>query len=219
VKQGITAAPAAWLQLVGGLFGYGVAVALMIHSGLGLGPWDAFHVGLHQITGLTVGTVSILVGVGIVAWTMLLSIRPGAGTLANMVLVGVFMDLTIPWVPDAPHWSWGVAYYLAAIVLAGFSTGMYIGAGLGKGPRDGLMLGLSQHTGWPAGRVRTLIEASVLVAGWLLGGSIGVGTVLFTFGIGPTVQWGLRIFGVVTDPRPLPGYAMRTPSSASSSSR
>lgn len=204
MKRGIAAPVAPWLQLVGGLFGYGIAVALMIRSGLGLGPWDAFHVGLHQLTGLTVGTVSILVGLLIVLGTLVLGGRPGAGTLANMVLIGVFIDLLLPRVPDAPGWSWGLAYYGAAVALAGFSTGMYIGAGLGNGPRDGLMLGISHHTGWPAGRVRTGIEMTVLAAGWLLGGSIGVGTVLFTVAIGPSVQWGLRLFGVLPPARPVP---------------
>ena len=148
--------------------------------------------------------MSILVGLlhrGGHAWSM--GTRPGAGTLANMVLIGVFIDLLLPLVPDAAHWGWGLAYYSLAVVLAGFSTGMYIGAGLGNGPRDGLMLGISHHSGWPAGRVRTLIELTVLVAGWLLGGSIGVGTVLFTLGIGPSVQWGLRSFGVIPARAPL----------------
>ncbi len=196
-----------WLQLVGGLLGFGVSIALMIRSGLGLGPWDAFHVGLHLITGLTVGTVSILVGLAIVLGTLSLGTRPGAGTLANMVLVGVFIDLLLPIVPEAPHWTWGLAYYAAAVGLTGFSTGMYIGAGLGKGPRDGLMLGVSQHTGWPVGRVRTMIEMTVLAAGWMLGGSIGMGTVLFTLTIGTTVQWGLRLFGVLAPPAPRPAPA------------
>src|SRR5690606_19492698 len=147
---------------------------------------------------------SILVGLLIVLGTLLLGTRPGAGTLANMVLIGVFIDLLLPVVPDAPHWSWAAAYYAVAVVLAGFATGMYIGAGLGKGPRDGLMLGIAHHVGWPAGRVRTLIEVTVLVAGWLLGGTIGVGTIVFTLAIGPSVQWGLRLFGVLAPPRPRP---------------
>lgn len=205
MKRDIAALVARWLQLVGGLFGYGVAIALMIHSGLGLGPWDAFHVGLHQLTGLSVGNVSILVGLAIVAGTRFLGIRPGPGTLANMVLVGVFTDLLLPRVPDAPGWGWGVAYYASAIVLAGLATGMYIGAGLGKGPRDGMMLGITQHSGWPVARVRTVIEVSVLLAGWLLGGSIGLGTLLFTATIGTSVQWGLKLFGVIPrTPPPAP---------------
>jgi uncharacterized membrane protein YczE len=197
-----------WLQLVAGLFGYGIAVALMIRSGLGLGPWDAFHVGLHQHTGLTVGTVSILVGLLIVVGTVAMGNRPGAGTLANMVLIGVFIDLLMPLVPDATHWSWGVGYYSAAVVMAGLATGMYIGAGLGSGPRDGLMLGISAHTGWTPGRVRTMIEVAVLAAGWLLGGTVGVGTLMFTLGIGPAVQWGLRLFGALPS-GPVPARAGR----------
>lgn len=208
MKRAILPSLRPWLQLVAGLFGYGVAVAMMIRSGLGLGPWDAFHVGLHQHTGLTVGTVSILVGLLIVAGTVAMGHRPGAGTLANMVLIGVFIDLLMPLVPDAGHWSVGLGYYSLAVVMAGLATGMYIGAGLGSGPRDGLMLGISRHTGWPPGRVRTLIEVTVLAAGWLLGGAVGVGTLMFTLGIGPAAQWGLRLFGALP-PSSAPTHAPR----------
>jgi uncharacterized protein len=168
---------------------------LMIRSGLGLGPWDAFHVGLSRLTGVSVGTASIGVGVAIVGGSLLLGVRPGPGTVANMILIGVFIDLLLPIVPDAAGWGM-LPYHLGGIGLLGLATGMYIAAGLGKGPRDGMMLGVSARTGMSVSRVRTGIEATVLVLGWAMGGRVGVGTVLFALAIGPVTQWGLQLFGV-----------------------
>lgn len=195
----------AWAQLVLGLCGFGIAVPLMIASGLGLGPWDAFHVGLHELTGMSVGTASIVVGVAIVLGSLRLGIRPGPGTLANMVLVGVFIDLALPHMPRASGWVAGLGYYLIAITLVGLSTGMYIGAGLGSGPRDGLMVGISRLTGLQFRRVRLFIELSALAGGWAMGGTIGVGTILFAILVGPAIQFGLELFGV------LPGSARGRP--------
>lgn len=194
-----------WGQLVLGLFGFGLAIALMIRSGLGLGPWDAFHVGLHRLTGISIGTASLLTGLVILVGSRYLGVRPGVGTLINMVLIGIFIDLVLPRIAAAADWAWGLAYYLTALALAGLCTGLYIGAGLGKGPRDGLVVGLAQRTGWPVRRARTLIELSVLALGWSMGGVVGVGTVLFTFGIGPAMQWGMQLFGElpVSSPPPI----------------
>lgn len=190
-----------WTQLIVGLFGFGVAVPLMIQSGLGLGPWDAFHVGLHNVTGITVGTASILVGLVIVFCSYPLGVRPGPGTLANMILIGAFIDLILPRLPLAPSFAMGFVYYAAGIALAGLSTGMYMGARLGNGPRDGLMIGVAGVTDWPVRRVRAGIELSALLGGWLMGGAIGIGTVLFALTIGPAVQVGLKLFGVLPPPR------------------
>jgi len=187
---------ARWAQLGIGLFMYGLALALMIQSGLGLGPWDAFHVGLHLTTGITIGMASILVGLIIVVGLLLMGIRPGLGTLANMVFIGVFVDLLLPVLPQPEGWVLPAVYFLAGIVLCGFATGLYIGAGLGKGPRDGLMIGISERTGWPVRRVRTLIEISVLAGGWLMGGTVGIWTLVFALTIGPVTQWGLQLFGI-----------------------
>jgi hypothetical protein len=194
----------AWGQLIVGVFGYGLSVALMIASGLGLGPWDAFHVGLHNVTGMSVGVASIAAGVVLQIGTWFIGVRPGAGTLVNMVLIGVFIDVLLPVIPSAPSWLWGLAYYVPGVMLCGLSTGFYIAAGLGKGPRDGLMLGLHQRTGWPVRRVRTLIELTVLGLGVVMGGTIGVGTLLFALGIGPAAQWGLRICGALNEPPAAP---------------
>lgn len=196
-----------WIQLLLGLAVYGVAIALMIRANLGLGPWDAFHVGIHLLTGMSIGAASIVVGLVIVAGTWATGRRPGPGTLANMVLIGIFLDLILPVVPDAPNALVGFPMLLAGIVLCGFATGLYIGARLGKGPRDGLMIAISESTSWPVRRVRTILELSVLLAGWLMGGAVGIGTIFFTFGIGPATQWGLQLFGFSAtgsdEPRPL----------------
>ena len=160
----------------------------MIRSSLGLGPWDAFHLGLHHLTGVSVGMASILVGMAIVAASLPLGIRPGPGTIANMLLVGLFIDLLMPRVPSATGWAAGLVYYVVGIALVGFSTGMYMGARLGNGPRDGLMVGLVQASGWPVRRVRTLIELTALAGGWMMGGAIGVGTILFALSIGPATR-------------------------------
>lgn len=186
----------AWVQLLIGLLGYALAIVLMIESGLGLGPWDGFHQGLHYHTGLTIGVASILVGVVLQIGIWFIGVRPGVGTIANMILIGVFIDLLSLVIPAVHGWLWGLAYYIAGILICGLSTGFYIGAGLGKGPRDGLMIGVNQITGWPVGRVRTVIELIVLMLGWLMGATPGVGTVLFALGIGPAAQWGLRVCGV-----------------------
>lgn len=189
----------AWVQLMVGLFGYGLSVALMIDSGLGLGPWDAFHVGLHNLTGMSVGVASIVAGLALLIGTWFIGMRPGPGTIANMIMIGVFIDLLLPWIPAADNWLWGLGYHLSGVLICGLATGFYIGAGLGKGPRDGLMIGLHQRTGWPVRRVRTVIELVVLLLGVAMGGTIGIGTLIFAFGIGPAAQWGLRVCGALEE--------------------
>ena len=189
---------ARWVQLLTGLLAFAVAIALMIRSGLGLGPWDAFHFGLHRLTGLSVGVASILAGIIVVAISLAMRAKVGPATLANMVLVGVFTDVVLPLLPDARGWAMGLAFHVVGIVLMGLATGMYISAGLGAGPRDGLMAALSARYTWSIQRTRTLIELSVLGLGWAMGGTLGVGTILFAFAIGPSVQWGMRVFGLVT---------------------
>lgn len=191
----------AWTQLVVGLLGYAISVVLMLQSGLGLGPWDAFHVGVRNLIGIPVGQASIYVGLLLVIGTWFIGVRPGVGTIANMILIGVFVDLLLPLVPAAPGFVWGLIYFIPAVLCCGFSTGLYIAARLGKGPRDGLMIGLSERTGWPVQRVRTLIELSALAGGWLMGAPIGLGTLIFALGIGPAAQWGLRIFRALDEPQ------------------
>ena len=188
---------ARWVQLLGGLFGFALAIALMIRGGLGLGPWDAFHVGLHRLTGVSVGTASIVTGVVIVGISLVLATRPGPATVANMVLIGIFTDLLLGVLPAANGFAVGLAYHIAGIALIGFSSGMYLGARLGAGPRDGLMTALAARYGWSISRTRTGIELSVLLLGWLMGGKLGIGTVMFAVAVGPSVQRGMRMFGLI----------------------
>lgn len=201
-----------WTRLMVGLFGCGLSIALMIRSQLGLGPWDALHVGLHHLTGLTIGAVSILIGLIILCGTWFMQVRPGVGTVVNMVMIGVFIDLLLPVVPEASGAGWGFAYYLAAIIAFGYATGLYLAAGMGSGPRDGLMIALSERTGAPVRRVRTIVELAVLGAGWAMGGRVGFGTVLFALTIGPAMQWGMQVNGLL--PRgslPVPGRHVKPP--------
>ncbi|MEO3814322.1 hypothetical protein ABGB17_35435 [Sphaerisporangium sp. B11E5] len=176
------------LRLYAGLVLYGAGVGLQIRSGLGNDPWDVFHQGLAVRTGLSVGTWIILVGALVMVFWIPLRQRPGIGTVSNIVLLGLFVDLSI-WLapaPDSLFVSW--VYLLSAVVLVGGATGLYLGADLGPGPRDGLMTGL-HRLGLSIRVARTLIEVSVLAAGWLLGGTVGVGTVVFAVAIGPVTQF------------------------------
>lgn len=189
--------PSRLIRLYAGLALYGAGVGLQIRSGLGNDPWDVFHQGLAVRTGLSVGTWIILVGALVMVFWIPLRQRPGLGTVSNIVLLGLFADLAIWLAPEPGTLPVRVAYLLAAVVLVGGATGLYIGAAFGPGPRDGLMTGL-HRLGLSIRVARTLIEVTVLVAGWLLGGTVGIGTVVFAFAIGPVTQFLMRW----TVPRP-----------------
>jgi len=180
--------------LIVGLALFGAAIAVMAQAGLGLGPWEAFHQGLSRQTGLALGTVSILVGIPVLALWWPIGVRPGIGTLLNIALVGTTTNLTLPLVPAPSALPVRLAMMLAGVLAIGVASGIYLAADLGAGPRDGLMTGLHRRFGWPIFAVRTTIEVSVLIVGWLLGGTVGLGTLVFAFGIGPIVQWALGIF-------------------------
>ncbi len=181
------------VALLTGLTGYGFSMAMMVRADLGLDPWDVFHQGLSGRTGLTIGVASAVVGVAVLlAWIPLRN-RPGIGTVANVVVIALTVDAGIAILPTPSDTAVRVAMMLGAVVLNAVSTVLYIGAGLGPGPRDGLMTGLVARTGLSVRLVRTSIEATVLTVGWLLGGTVGVGTVVYAFGIGPLVQLFLRI--------------------------
>ena len=181
-------------ELLTGLVLWGMSIALMVRSDLGLGPWDAFHVGLHLQTGLSIGVANIVTGVVIIAITLAMRVRPGASIVVNTIVIGLCVDLLLPLVPVAAFAGLGLAYFAAALALAGLATGLYIGAGFGQGPRDALMLALHERTGWTVPRARTVLEASVLAAGWLMGGRVGIGTIMYALAIGPAVHLGLRLF-------------------------
>ncbi|HKV19615.1 MAG TPA: hypothetical protein VJR50_11320 [Mycobacterium sp.] len=176
-----------------GLIGYGFSMALMVRAELGLDPWDVFHQGLALRTPMTIGIASAVVGVAVLlAWIPLRN-RPGVGTVANVIVIAVTVDASLALLPTPTALPVRIAMMVGAVVLNALSTVLYIGAGLGPGPRDGLMTGLVVRTGLSVRLVRTSIEATVLTVGWLLGGTVGVGTVLYAFGIGPLVQFFIRI--------------------------
>jgi uncharacterized membrane protein YczE len=188
--------PLRLVQLYIGLILYGLAGALQVRSGLGLDPWDVFHQGVSRHIGLAIGTVVIVVGAAVlIAWIPLRQ-RPGVGTVSNVVLIGVSMNASLMWLPHVHELGWRITDMLSGVVLCGLATGMYIGANLGPGPRDGLMTGLARRTGRSIRLTRTGLELTVLAVGWLLGGTVGIGTVVFALGIGPLVQIFLPLFDV-----------------------
>lgn len=181
------------VALLTGLAGYGFSMAMMVRAGVGLDPWDVFHQGLTRHTAMTIGVASAVVGVVVLlAWIPLRN-KPGIGTVANVVVIAVTVDAGLAVLTAPESMPARVALMLAAVLLNAVATVLYVGAGLGPGPRDGLMTGLVARTGLSVRLVRTAIEATVLTAGWLLGGSVGVGTVVYAFGIGPMVQLVLRL--------------------------
>ena len=183
-------------QLYIGLLLYGLSAALQVRSGLGLDPWDVFHQGLSEHLGLAIGTVSIIVGAAVLLGWVPLRQRPGLGTLSNVVLIGVSMNASLMWLPHVHLVGWRITDMLAGVLLCGVATGMYIGANLGPGPRDGLMTGLARRTGRSIRLTRTALEVTVLATGWLLGGTVGVGTVVFAVTIGPLAQAFMPLFDV-----------------------
>jgi uncharacterized membrane protein YczE len=180
--------------LLVGVVLFGLGIALMAQSGLGLGPWEAFHQGLGRLFGVPLGTVSIALGLPIVALWWPLGERPGLGTLANVVFIGSSTNVGLATIPAAEGPAAQLAMLAAGVLVIGLASGLYLAADLGPGPRDGLMTGLNLRFGWSIRRARTFVELTVLVLGWLLGGTIGLGTVVFTFGIGPIVQVFLGVF-------------------------
>ncbi len=192
-----------FLQLIGGLCTFGLGAALMVHAHLGLDPWNVFHQGLSQRTGLSLGVISILSGVVVMLLWIPLRQRPGIGTICNILVIGLSMDLFLWLLPGLEDLVVRVGALSVGLVLCGLGTAAYIGAGMGTGPRDGLMIGLNQRFGWSIRVSRMLVEVLVLASGWLLGGVVGVGTVAFALLIGPLVQFFLPGFqGWWSRPRP-----------------
>ncbi|MBB6078237.1 putative membrane protein YczE [Streptomyces paradoxus] len=184
------------VQLYAGLALYGASSALLVRSGLGLEPWNVLHQGLSERTGLSIGVVLTLVGAAVLLAWIPLRQRPGLGTISNVLVIGMAMDATLALVPDAHGMAPRVTLMLAGIVLNGAATGLYIAARFGPGPRDGLMTGLHQLTGVSIRLVRTGIELTVVATGFALGGTVGIGTLLYALVIGPLAQAFLRVFAV-----------------------
>ena len=176
------------LQLYIGLVLYCVSTALFVHANLGADPWDVFHLGVAKQLGISFGTVIILTGAAVLLLWIPIRQMPGLGTVSNVIVLGLAADATLAVLPPLESMVARSALLVGAIVLNAIATGMYIGAGFGPGPRDGLMTGLHARTGWSLRGIRTAIELSVLLIGWLLGGKFGVGTVIYALSIGPLIQ-------------------------------
>jgi len=187
-------------QLIAGLVLYGVSMAMLLRSGLGLDPWDVFHQGVQTHWGVSFGTVVIVTSFVVLLFWIPLRQWPGLGTLLNSVLIGIATDVTLRFLSAPENLAGRWSLLIGGIVANGLAGALYIGSQFGPGPRDGLMTGLARRTGRSIRLVRTTIEVTVLVLGWLLGGTVGVGTVLYAVGIGPIVQFFLPILTVRVHP-------------------
>nr|WP_157451662.1 membrane protein [Deinococcus aquatilis] len=189
--------PGRYALLIFGLFLYGLSLRLMLDARVGVAPWEVLHVGITRHLPLSVGVVSILTGVVIVAFTALkLREKIGPGTLLNVLLIGTFLDVLAPLIPNPENLGLRWIQFVLGVALLGLATGTYVAAGLGAGPRDGLTLGLRRVYGWPVSRTRTGVEIAVLGTGLLLGGPVGWGTLVFALAIGPAMSAGLGLFGL-----------------------
>jgi uncharacterized membrane protein YczE len=205
VPKPLTGPRAIWarriIQLLGGLFLYGIGLALMVRAGIGVAPWDVLSQGISLRTGLPFGLVTNIVGAVVLLLWIPIRVRVGFGTVANVLLIGTCAQLGLSVIPQqAVPWLQAVVF-AGGLALVAVATGLYIGARLGPGPRDGLMTGLHRRTGWPIWIVRTSIEVIVLAVGWALGGQFGIGTIAFALLIGPMVGVTLPLLRI---PEPAP---------------
>lgn len=191
--------PLVLVRLILGLYLFGLGIAFQIRATLGLAPWDVFGQGLSNITGLSFGLATVLASALILLLWIPLKQKPGLGTVFNALLIGPFVDLSLRFVPSAADWGLvgQIAWYVLGMAIIALGTGVYIGARLGPGPRDGLMTGSVKKFGKPVWIVRTVLEGGATLIGIALGGPVGLGTVLFVVGIGPMVQVSMRAFGLV----------------------
>lgn len=188
-------------RLLVGLVLYGVAEGLMVLAGIGVGPWTVFAQGVSRHTGVGLGWLANLIGLVVLVLWIPLRQKPGVGTVLNVLLVGTAIEATVDLLP-APHALLvRVPLFAVGLVLLAVASGLYIGAGFGPGPRDGLMTGLHRRTGLPIWAARAVVEVSVLAIGWVLGGNVGVGTVAFALGVGPLVGFFLPRLATAAAPR------------------
>lgn len=186
-------------------FLYGAGCALTVRAGLGVDPWTVFAEGLSVRTGIGIGWITNIVGFFVLLLWIPLRQRPGVGTVANILLVGTSMQLVLGVVPEISGLAAQLATLLGGILIVALASGLYIGARFGPGPRDGLMTGLNSRLGWPIWVCRATVELSVLAIGWLLGGTVGIGTVLFAFLIGPLVHVALPLLDTRKQAAPTAG--------------
>lgn len=182
-------------KLILGLFLYALGIVLTIQANIGYGPWEVFHVGLSAVTGLSIGGASIIVGLIIVVITVLMGERIGIGTLLNMLLIGFFLDLllAIGLIPRIENTLVGIIVLIIGLYVISLGSYFYIGSGFGAGPRDSLMVALTRKLRWPIGLIRSLIELTATIFGWMLGGMVGIGTLISGFAIGFCVHSSFKL--------------------------
>jgi len=182
-------------RLLLGLYLVGLGLAMMIHTGLGVPPWDVLSQGLSVQTGWSFGTSAVVISAVVLLLWIPIKQQPGIGTVINAILIGPFADLNAPLMPQLDGWLANLVWMLLGLISIALGSGLYISANLGAGPRDGLMVGLTRVSGWPFWVIRTIGESLVLATGWLLGGTVGIGTALFAVAIGYLMQTSMKMFG------------------------
>jgi len=178
-----------------GLILFGLGEGLLIVSAAGASPWSVLAQGIYLNVGFSVGIITILISAGVLILWIPLNQKPGIGTILNAIIIGLMIDVCIKFVPTPENYISQLFLALIAVLTVGLGGGIYLVANLGPGPRDGLMIGLQKRTNLPIAAVRAFLEITVMSIGWYLGGTVGVGTLLFAFGIGPAVALGLYIVG------------------------
>ena len=181
------------IMLITGLFFFGLGEAIIIGSGSGVSPWTVLAQGISIKTDLSVGTTTFLISIAILIFWIPLKQVPGIGTILNAIIIASTIDLTLPYFPQPNDTYLKLLQVCIGIFVVGLGSGIYLISNLGPGPRDGLMIGLQKQTGTSIPLIRTILELSAVISGWLLGGVVGIGTVLFVFGIGPCVGIGLTL--------------------------
>ena len=180
-----------------GLTLFGLGEGLLLVSAAGASPWSVFAQGIHLSVGLSVGAITIIISILVLLLWVPLSQKPGMGTILNALIIGIMIDICIKFVPTPEDFISQIFLAVAAVLVVGLGGGIYLVANLGAGPRDGLMIGLQKKTNFPIAAVRATLEITVMSIGWYLGGTVGVGTLLFAFGIGPAVALSLFIVGKI----------------------
>jgi hypothetical protein len=179
--------------LVIGLFVFGLGEALLVAAGVGVSPWTLFAEGVTQVTGWSLGFATFIISASLLALWIPLKQTPGLGTILNAIIIALVLEYLLPYLPSFESYAANALLALAGVMVTGFGAAIYLVANLGPGPRDGLMTGLQAVTGLPIALVRTALELTVVAIGWALGGTLGLGTVLFALGIGPAIATGMQV--------------------------
>lgn len=187
---------ARFAKLIFGLFIYGIGVAMMVDAQIGISPWDVFAQGVSRQTGISFGQATVFVSAMVLLLWIPLRVKPGLGTVMNAILIGVFADLAMPFIPEPTVYWHQLALFLAGMLLISYATGLYISCGMGKGPRDGLNIGLASRFKLPFWKARTAVEIVVVTIGFVLGGQVREGTLIFALAIGYLNQLAMRLFGL-----------------------